>query len=119
MVETLPAVQCMTVKKLLKEVHINHVDIWILDVEGSEESVLKGVDFAEVRFNSIVMECDEYDHVKNSRKMDFVRANGFDCRLIYRNCICKNNLYLNSNSVDVKSDYHIGRGKKTYTANWT
>lgn len=118
MIDHLPAVQCMTVKKLLQELNINHVDIWILDVEGSEESVLQGVDFDAVRFNSIVMECDEYDNVKNNRKMDFVRAKGFDCRLMYRNCICKNNLFSTS-SIAVKSNYHIGRGKKLYHADWT
>ena len=40
-IEYLPTVQCIPVKNLLKELHVTHIDIWILDVEGAEESVLK------------------------------------------------------------------------------
>jgi len=41
----------------LKEISVTHVDIWILDTEGAEESVLKGTDFNAVHFNAVAMEC--------------------------------------------------------------
>lgn len=113
MVSTLPAVQCMTVKKLMYELNVKRVDIWILDVEGSEESVLAGVDFNEVQFNSILMECDGIDPVKDSRKMDYIRAKGFVCQLVFRNCMCQNKLYTRS-FISPSSPYHIGKGNKQY-----
>lgn len=90
-IEDLPTVQCLPVRHLLRELNVKHIDIWILDVEGAEESVLKGTDFNEVRFNAVAMECDEHDIAKNSRKTDILEANGFKCELIERNCMCKNN----------------------------
>lgn len=55
-INSLPTVQCLPVKNLLRELHVTHVDIWILDVEGAEESVLRGTDFSAVRFNAVAME---------------------------------------------------------------
>ena len=56
-IEDLPTTQCVQVKRLLKEISVTHVDIWILDTEGAEESVLKGTDFNAVHFNAVAMEC--------------------------------------------------------------
>eukprot|EP01041_Mallomonas_annulata_P003099 gene3099-6084_t len=39
--EELPIVMCTTVKNILNQLHVEHVDLWILDVEGAEESALK------------------------------------------------------------------------------
>jgi hypothetical protein len=44
-IEDLPTVQCLPVKSLLRLLNVKHIDIWILDVEGAEESVLQGTDF--------------------------------------------------------------------------
>ena len=92
-IEDLPAVQCVTAKSLLKELHLRHIDIWILDVEGAEESVLKGTDFGKVRINAIAMECDEHDIPKNKRKTDIIEGHGFECTLVQRNCMCRNLLH--------------------------
>jgi len=91
--EDLPAVQCVRVNTILKELRVEHIDIWILDIEGAEESVLRGMDFSSVRINAVAMECDEHDIVKNSRKTDILEANGFKCQLVERNCMCRNKLY--------------------------
>jgi len=40
--------------------NVKHIDIWILDTEGAEESVLRGTDFNEVFINAVAMECDEH-----------------------------------------------------------
>lgn len=89
-IEDLPTVQCMTVKSLLRELNVKHIDIWILDTEGAEESVLMGTDFNAVTINAIAMECDDHDITKNKRKTDIIEANGFKCQLVERNCMCKN-----------------------------
>lgn len=95
-IDDLPTIQCLPVRDLLRELHIKHIDIWILDVEGAEESVLKGTNFLDVRFNAVAMECDEHDIVKNSRKTDILEANGFKCFLVERNCMCRHKDFLPS-----------------------
>lgn len=97
-IEDLPTVQCLPVKALLRELHVTHIDIWILDIEGAEESALKGTDFNAVHFNAVAMECDEHDIEKNKRKTDILEANNFKCELVERNCMCKHNDYQASTS---------------------
>ena len=103
-IEDLPTVQCVKVKTLLQELRVKHVDIWVLDVEGAEESVLKGTDFNEVHFNAICMECDEHNIEGNQRKVSILEQNGFQCYLIERNCMCKHNDFVPS-EVKTKSLY--------------
>lgn len=90
-IEDLPTVQCLPVKLLLGELRVKHVDIWILDLEGAEESALIGTDFNAVHFNVVAMECDAHDIGKNARKTDILEANNFKCILVERNCMCKHN----------------------------
>lgn len=92
-IEDLPTVQCLPVRTLLRELSVTHIDLWILDVEGAEESVLKGTDFDKVRINVVAMECDEHDNTKNNRKTSILEANGFKCFLVERNCMCKHKEY--------------------------
>lgn len=40
-IEDLMLIHCLPMKSLLRELSISCLDIWILDVEGAEESVLK------------------------------------------------------------------------------
>lgn len=92
-IDELPTVQCLPMKLLLRELNIKHIDIWILDVEGAEESVLRGTDFNEVHINAVAMECDEHDISKNERKTSILEANNFQCTLVERNCMCQNKKY--------------------------
>lgn len=32
--EALPTVQCVPINKILRELNVKHIDIWILDIEG-------------------------------------------------------------------------------------
>mmetsp|Transcript_22340 Transcript_22340/g.37375 ORF Transcript_22340/g.37375 Transcript_22340/m.37375 type:complete len:343 (-) Transcript_22340:146-1174(-) len=114
----LPTVQCLPVKMLLKELSVKHIDLWILDTEGAEESVLKGTDFNAVRINAVAMECDEHDLAKNERKTSILESNGFQCTLIERNCMCKNKAYTASTAKSL-SELRKWDGQKwsgTYTA---
>jgi FkbM family methyltransferase len=97
-IDDLPTVQCLPVRMLLKELNVKHVDLWILDTEGAEESVLLGTDFEAVHFDAVAMECDEHDVSKNQRKTDILERNGFKCTLVERNCMCKHNDYIPSSS---------------------
>lgn len=97
-IDSLPTVQCLPVKALLRELNVKHIDLWILDTEGSEESVLRGVDFQAVRFNAVAMECDEHDVDKNNRKMGILERNNFDCSVIERNCMCRHRDFVPSKS---------------------
>jgi hypothetical protein len=97
-IDDLPTVQCLPVRMLLKELNVKHVDLWILDTEGAEESVLKGTDFDAVHFDAVAMECDEHDVAKNQRKTDILERNNFKCMLVERNCMCKHNDYVPSTS---------------------
>jgi FkbM family methyltransferase len=115
--EDLPTVQCVTVKALLRELHVDHIDIWILDTEGAEESVLRGTDFSAVNINAVAMECDEHDFQKNARKTDILEANGFKCILIERNCMCKNNKH-QASSAPEKSVLRKWDGVK-WSSNYT
>lgn len=115
-IDELPTVQCLPMKRLLQELNVKHVDVWILDVEGAEESVLRGTDFSTVRFNAVAMECDEHDITKNERKTSILEANGFKCELVERNCMCKNLLYTSSKA-PARTELKMWDGhqwKKTY-----
>lgn len=80
--DTLPTVQCVQLSRLLEEFNIKHVDIWILDVEGAELSVLQGTNFDEVHFNSIVMECDSTDRNRDNEKKEILQKNSFICEQV-------------------------------------
>jgi FkbM family methyltransferase len=93
LISRLPVVNCVPIKNILKRLNIRVIDVWILDTEGAEESVLRGTDFNQVRFNFICMECDATDPSKNKNKVAIIEKNNFTCKLLERNCLCKNNEY--------------------------
>jgi hypothetical protein len=115
-IDELPTVQCLPTKRLFQELNVKHIDIWILDVEGAEESVLQGTDFNAVRINAVAMECDMHDPTKDERKTKILEQNGFKCELIERNCMCKNNLYTPSEAKEksIKWEFDGTKWKKTY-----
>jgi hypothetical protein len=118
-VSDLPTVQCLPVKKLLKEINVKHIDIWILDVEGAEESVLSGTDFTTVHINAVAMECDEHDISKNERKTSILERNGFKCMLIERNCMCKHEDFqpsVSPNSLTVLKKWNGSKWTEQYNS---
>lgn len=80
--DTLPTVQCVQLSRLLNELNVNHIDIWILDVEGAELSVLQGTNFNEVHINTIVMECDNTDLKRDQEKVQILEKNQFTCQQV-------------------------------------
>ena len=81
-VEDLPTVQCVQLSRLVNELNIYHIDIWILDVEGAELSVLQGTNFNEIQINVIVMECDKTDLIRDRAKQEILERNQFICEQV-------------------------------------
>lgn len=98
----LAVMRCSTMKGLLRTLAVKHVDVWILDVEGAELSVLQGTDFHEVQFEAIVMECDGINPEKDKEKKKYLRYYGFQCDQIQRNCFCSHKSFVAS-SKQIKS----------------
>lgn len=80
--EDLMTVQCVQLSRLASELHIVNVDVWILDVEGAELSVLQGTNFDELFVKVVVMECDMTDLVRDREKQSILERNHFKCEQV-------------------------------------
>ena len=90
LVNDLPIVQCLPMKLLLEALNVKHVDLWVLDVEGAEESVLLGTDFDAVKIDVIAMECNDFNAAEYDRKkLDILAKHGYECTRWKHNCMCK------------------------------
>lgn len=86
-------IQCLRIESILRILSVNIIDIWSLDVEGAELSVLQGMDFSKVTINGIIMECDGHNQDQDKAKRQLLEENGFQCEQVIRNCMCKNKLF--------------------------
>lgn len=109
LINELPMVQCLPLKSVLKQMAVTHIDLWILDTEGSELSVLQGVDFNAVTVSTIIMECDQHDPTKNAQKLKLLNSNGFRCELYMRNCMCTHQDFVPT-PASVKTEIRIDAG---------
>ena len=87
-IKTLPTVQCASFTKLFQLIDVNTIDLWILDVEGAELSVLQSVDFSKIKIKTVIMECNGYDKLKDKQKMGLLEGNGYSCYIVKNNCHC-------------------------------
>ena len=76
-VARLPATPCRALSHLLQLFGITHVNLWILDVEGAESSVLAGFDFDAVRVDVVGIELDGTNLEKDEASRAVLRRNGF------------------------------------------
>ena len=90
---SLPVVQCVPMQYILRALNITHVDVWIVDLEGSELMALQGTNFQEVHFNLLVIECTHYDHNKNLQVMAYMKTKKFRCMHVRNNCYCAHELF--------------------------
>lgn len=98
-------ISCVPLPMILKLLNINHVDIWILDVEGAEYSILKGIDFDLFQPSVIVMECDYPE--RDVRKVSLLEYNDYSCVKAYNNCVCKHKNFVPSRSPFPHESYNI------------
>lgn len=75
---------CVPLKLLLKKLDITHIDIWILDVEGGELSILNGMDFNEISVSVIIIECDGWNIEQDNLKLELLKKNKFTCTKLDR-----------------------------------
>ena len=101
-IDELPTIPCLRFSTLMNLVNVPKIDIWVLDVEGAEESVLMGTDFNKVRIDTIVMECDNSDRERDNRKRKILQDNSFTCELISNDCICKHKTFQPSSRANPK-----------------
>ena len=52
-------VQCIPLSHILHKAHVNHVNYFVLDVEGGELEVLKSINWNEIKFDVLCIETDE------------------------------------------------------------
>ena len=52
-IDALPKVPCITVTVLLERLGVEHVDLWFVDTDGSEEDILLGLDTEKVTIDVI------------------------------------------------------------------
>lgn len=86
--EELPTIPCLKFSDILTMLNIHKINIWILDIEGAEESALLGTDFSKLHVDVIVMECDNGDKAKDERKRNILMKNDFTCQQIRNDCAC-------------------------------
>ena len=111
----LATMHCTTMKGLMRQLALKHIDIWVLDVEGAEESVLRGTDFNTLHVSTIIMECDRHDLEKNKAKLNILEENNFQCTILLRNCFCHHESFVASSKPDNLFD-----GQKRWVGNqWT
>ena len=76
-VEALPVIPCQPLEPLLAMFHLQHIDLWILDVEGAEASVLSAVDLARLDIDVIVVESDGTWPEKDAIVQGMLRGFGY------------------------------------------
>ena len=76
-VEALPLIPCQPLVPLLAMFHLRHIDLWILDVEGAEASVLSAVDLTRLDIDVIVVESDGTWPDKDATVQGMLRGAGY------------------------------------------
>ena len=100
-ISKLPVLKCRTFPDIVHSLNIKHIDIYVLDVEGAEMTVLNGMDNLlkppdhsdsknYIWINVIYMECDTPEKAK-SLNTKVESGNLFKCHFVpgTRACMCK------------------------------
>jgi hypothetical protein len=62
---------------ILGQFGIQHVNLWVLDVEGGELMVLQSVDFSVLSFDVIAVEADGHSPAKDKGVVDLLVSKGY------------------------------------------
>ena len=73
-------IKCKPLRTIVKENIGNaaYFDFFSLDVEGSEYEVLRTLDFNDIGFGIILVECDDHNKLKNMAVRAFLLKNGYE-----------------------------------------
>jgi len=70
-------VQCFSLNAIMTAIGVNHIDLMVLDVEGSELPVLHTIDWTNLSIDVFSIEYDEVDRVKKLNEIrDFFNRTG-------------------------------------------
>ena len=72
-------VECIPLSHVLHKAHINHVNYFILDVEGGELEVLKSVNWNHIKFDVLCIETEEVNRPPGyaAKMTSFLAAKGY------------------------------------------
>lgn len=76
---TLQEIKCSPLSNLIKR-HVGEpffFDFFSLDIEGAEFEALQSLDFSQVGFGIILIECDSQNHLKNLAVQAFLTSHGY------------------------------------------
>jgi len=80
--------------------HLKKIDLWVLDVEGGELSVLHGTDFSKLRISVILVET-----MHSSAPLAVIRTKGYDCVQAGNNHVCTHETFRPSVSPQGRYEY--------------
>ena len=70
-------VHCSSLDALLEPFEVPVLDLWVLDVEGGELSVLQSHDFEALPVNVLCVEADDFNPAKNAAVRELLEGKGF------------------------------------------
>ena len=73
-------VPCVPLSALLDALAVVHINWFVLDVEGGELAVLRGVDWSRHSFDVVVVEADGSDHDKDVAVARLMKQAGYRYR---------------------------------------
>lgn len=77
-VDSMPLVPCRPAAPLLRLFDINHINVWILDVEGAEEHVVRAFNFSEIIVDVVIAEALSVVPAKDAEVRRLMVERGFD-----------------------------------------
>ena len=75
--ESTYSIDCIPMQYLIDTTGLYDIDLFSLDVEGAELTVLQTINFDLTNIRAIVVELDGLSHVKDQRVRDFLLGHGF------------------------------------------
>jgi hypothetical protein len=83
LIDSLPKINCLPMKTLMPILRLASVDVWVLDVEGAEQLVLKGTDFEAFHPKVIVMECAGREKgILDAENVKYLQKYDYDCHTV-------------------------------------
>jgi len=71
-------VHCMPLKSVLKTLGVQHINLFVLDVEGAELAVLQSIDWDVTRFDVLVIELNHAHQLEGHPVLALMRQHGYE-----------------------------------------
>lgn len=106
-------VACVPIQWLFETTGMIDIDLFSLDVEGSELYVLKTIDFKVTNIRVIVVEANKADQAKDKEVDDFLRLHDFvNASLGSMKTACRPNEDCTTNEVYINPHYQVRKAKR-------